>query len=104
MMEDREVINEFLIESSENLTRLETEIVDLEKNPKDPGLLASIFRTIHTVKGTCGFLGFGNLESVTHLAENLLSQLRNGERDLTPQTTSLVLETMDMIRKELASI
>jgi len=103
-MDDREVINEFLIESSENLTRLETEIVDLEQRPKDPELLASIFRTIHTVKGTCGFLGFGNLESVTHRAENLLSQLRNGERDLTPQSTSLILETMDMIRKELASI
>jgi two-component system, chemotaxis family, sensor kinase CheA len=103
-MEDREIINEFLIESSENLTRLETEIVDLEQRPKDPALLASIFRTIHTIKGTCGFLAFSNLEGVTHLAENLLSQLRNGERDLTPEATSLILETMDMIRKELASI
>jgi two-component system chemotaxis sensor kinase CheA len=103
-MDDREVINEFLIESTENLTRLETEIVDLEKRPKDPALLASIFRTIHTIKGTCGFLAFGNLEGVTHLAENLLSQLRNGERDLTPQVTSLILETMDMVKKELASI
>ena len=103
-MEDREIVNEFLIESSENLTRLETEIVDLEQRPKDPALLASIFRTIHTIKGTCGFLAFSNLESVTHLAENLLSQLRNGERDLTPRATSLILETMDMIRKELASI
>ena len=103
-MEDREIINEFLIESCENLTRLETEIVDLEQSPKDPALLASIFRTIHTVKGTCGFLGFGNLEGVTHLAENLLSQLRNGERDLTPQVTSLILETMDALRKELACI
>ncbi len=103
-MDDREVINEFLIESGENLTRLETEIVDLEQRPKDPALLASIFRTIHTIKGTCGFLGFSNLEGVTHLAENLLSQLRNGERDLTPQATSLILETMDMVKKELASI
>ncbi|MEO5922292.1 MAG: chemotaxis protein CheW [Bryobacteraceae bacterium] len=103
-MEDQEIINEFLIESSENLTRLETEIVDLEQRPKDPDLLASIFRTIHTIKGTCGFLAFHNLESVTHLAENLLSQLRNGEQDLTPESTSLILETMDMVRKELASI
>ena len=103
-MDDREVINEFLIESSENLTRLETEIVDLEQRPKDPGLLASIFRTIHTIKGTCGFLGFGNLEAVTHIAESLLSQLRNGERELIPEITSVILETMDMIRKELAAI
>ena len=57
-VEDRELINEFLIESAENLTRLETEIVDLEQRPQDPGLLASIFRTIHTIKGTCGFLAF----------------------------------------------
>ncbi len=103
-MEDREIVNEFLIESNENLTRLETEIVDLEQRPKDPDLLASIFRTIHTIKGTCGFLAFSNLESVTHLAENLLSQLRNGERELTPRATSLILETMDMVRRELASI
>ncbi|MEQ1884266.1 MAG: chemotaxis protein CheW [Bryobacteraceae bacterium] len=103
-MEDRELINEFLIESGENLNRLETEIVDLEQRPKDPALLASIFRTIHTIKGTCGFLSFGNLENVTHIAENILSQLRNGERSLTPQLTSLVLEMMDAIRKELASI
>ena len=103
-VEDRELINEFLIESSENLTRLETEIVDLEQRPRDPGLLGSIFRTIHTIKGTCGFLAFSNLEGVTHIAENILSQLRNGERHLTPELTSLILETMDMIRKELASI
>ena len=103
-VEDRELINEFLIESSENLTRLETEIVDLEQRPQDPGLLGSIFRTIHTIKGTCGFLAFSNLEGVTHIAENILSQLRNGERSLTPELTSLILETMDMIRKELASI
>jgi len=103
-VEDRELINEFLIESSENLTRLETEIVDLEQRPNDPALLGSIFRTIHTIKGTCGFLAFSNLESVTHIAENILSQLRNGERSLTPQLTSLVLETMDVIRRELASI
>ncbi|MEQ1946138.1 MAG: chemotaxis protein CheW [Bryobacteraceae bacterium] len=103
-MEDREIINEFLIESGENLTRLEAEIVDLERRPKDPALLASIFRTIHTIKGTCGFLSFGNLENVTHIAENILSQLRNGERSLTPVLTSVVLETMDVIRREMASI
>ena len=103
-MEDQDIINEFLIESNENLTRLEQEIVELEQHPNDPALLASIFRTIHTIKGTCGFLAFCNLEGVTHIAENILSQLRNGERSLTPQLTSLILETMDAIKKELASI
>jgi len=103
-VDDQEAIKEFIIESNENLTRLEQEIVELEQRPRDPALLASIFRVIHTVKGTCGFLAFTTLEGVTHIAENILSQLRNGERNLTPQLTSLVLETMDAIRKELASI
>ena len=55
-MQDQEVIREFLVESHENLSRLDQEFVELEKHPKDAALLASIFRTIHTIKGTCGFL------------------------------------------------
>ena len=103
-MEDQDIIKEFLIESNENLARLEQEIVELEQRPRDPELLASIFRTIHTIKGTCGFLAFTTLESVTHVAENILSQLRNGDRALTPQLASIILETIDTIKKELASI
>ncbi len=103
-MEDQEIIKEFLIESTENLARLEQEIVELEQCPDDPRLLAGIFRTIHTIKGTCGFLSFSNLESVTHIAENILSQLRNGERSLTPELTSLILQTVDAVKKELAHI
>ena len=61
-MDDQEVIREFLIESSENLGRLDQAMVELEKRPKDPQLLAAIFRTFHTIKGTCGFLGFTTLE------------------------------------------
>ena len=57
-MEDQEAIREFLVESHENLSRLDQDLVELEKHPKDADLLASIFRTIHTIKGTCGFLAF----------------------------------------------
>lgn len=103
-MEDQEIIKEFLIESTENLARLEQQIVELEQRPDDPELLAGIFRTIHTIKGTCGFLAFSNLERVAHIAENILSQLRNGERSLNPELTSLVLETVDVVKKELAHI
>jgi two-component system chemotaxis sensor kinase CheA len=67
-------------------------------------ILASIFRTIHTIKGTCGFLAFSTLEKITHQAESLLSQLRDGKRELTPSLVSLVLETVDATRKVLASI
>jgi len=104
MAEDQEIIKEFLIESTENLALLERALVELEQRPRHPELLAIIFRTIHTIKGTCGFLAFSNLESVTHIAENILSQLRNGERNLTPELTSLILETTDAIKEELASI
>jgi two-component system chemotaxis sensor kinase CheA len=102
--QDEEVIREFLVESHENLSRLDQEIVELEKHPKHAPLLASIFRTIHTIKGSCGFLSFTILEKITHQAESILSQLRDGKRDLNPQVVSLILETVDAIRKMLASI
>src|SRR5664279_2495873 len=103
-MQDDDVIREFLVESHENLSRLDQEIVELEKHPKDAALLASVFRTFHTVKGTCGFLGFSTLEKITHQAETLLSQLRDGQRELSPSLISLILETVDATRKVLASI
>ena len=99
-----EIIREFLVESHENLSRLDQELVELEKHPKDAALLASIFRTIHTIKGTCGFLAFSTLEKITHQAESLLSQLRDGQRELDPSLVSLILETVDATRKVLASI
>jgi two-component system chemotaxis sensor kinase CheA len=103
-MQDQEVVREFLVESHENLSRLDRELVELEKHPKDAALLASIFRTIHTIKGMCGFLAFSTLERISHQTENLLSQLRDGLRELTPSLVSLILETVDATRKVLASI
>ena len=103
-MQDQDVIQEFLVESYENLSRLDSELVELEKHPTDAALLASIFRTIHTIKGTCGFLAFSTLEKMSHQAESLLSQLRDGERKLNPALVSLILETVDAVRKVLASI
>jgi two-component system chemotaxis sensor kinase CheA len=102
--EDQETIREFLVESDENLSRLDLDLVELEKHPGDAALLGSIFRTIHTIKGACGFLAFSTLEGITHQAESLLSQLRDGKRELTPDLVSLILETVDATRKVLASI
>ena len=102
--EDQETIREFLVESHENLTRLDQDLVELEKHPDDRDLLGSIFRTIHTIKGACGFLAFSVLEAITHQAETLLSQLRDGQRELTPALVSLILETVDATRKVLAAI
>lgn len=70
--EDQEIIQDFLIESAENLSRVEQEILEPEERPGDGQMLGSIFWSFHTVKGTCGFLGFGKLEAITHQAENLL--------------------------------
>ena len=103
-LEDQETIREFLVESHENLSRLDQDLVELEKRPQDVALLGNIFRTIHTIKGACGFLAFSTLESITHQAESLLSQLRDGKRDLTPALVSIILETVDATRKVLASI
>src|SRR5580704_9609763 len=102
--EDQETIHEFLVESHENLSRLDQDLVELEKHPYDADLLGSIFRTIHTIKGACGFLAFSVLEAITHQAETLLSQLRDGKRELNPALVSLILETVDATRKVLAAI
>ena len=99
-----EVIAEFLVESSENLDQLDRDLVTLEDHPDAPEVLARIFRTVHTIKGTCGFLGFGRLESVTHVGENLLSRLRDGDLVTTPAITTALLHLVDAVREMLAAI
>jgi two-component system chemotaxis sensor kinase CheA len=99
-----EIVSEFLVESHENLDRLDRELVVLEKEPGEPRVLASIFRTIHTIKGTAGFLGFSKLESLTHAGENLLSRLRDGELSVDPEIATALLGLVDGIRQMLASV
>src|ERR1700690_2908563 len=96
---DNDIVSDFLAESYENLDRLDRELVSLEKDPKNRDALAGVFRTIHTIKGTCGFLGFGKLEKVAHTGENLLSLLRDGRLFLTPEITTHLLGTVDAIRQ-----
>jgi len=99
-----DIVREFLVESAENLDLLDCELVQLEKDPRNRDTLASVFRTIHTIKGTCGFLGFTKLESVAHVGENLLSKLRDGELALTPEITTALLQMVDAVRQMLASV
>src|SRR4051812_1275016 len=103
-MSDGEIVKDFLIESRENLDRLDRDLVGLEKNPKDKDALAGVFRTIHTIKGTCGFLGFNNLEKVAHVGENLLTRLRDGQMMLNPEITTALLGMVDAIRQMLKEI
>lgn len=99
-----EVVSEFLVESYENLDRLDQDLLALEENPGELSILGSAFRTIHTIKGTCGFLGYSKLERVTHVGENLLSRLRDGALVLDAEITTALLEMVDAVRAMLAAI
>jgi two-component system chemotaxis sensor kinase CheA len=99
-----DIVREFLVESNENLDSLDRELVVLEKDPLNKETLSSVFRTIHTIKGTCGFLGFTKLESVAHAGENLLSKMRDGTLTLNPEITTALLQMVDAIRQMLDSI
>src|SRR5713226_10487767 len=96
-----DLIKDFLVESIENLDRLDSELVKLESDPSSEELLSSIFRTIHTIKGSCGFLGFSKLEKVAHAGESLLSRLRDGKLSLNEEITSALLAMVDDVRQML---
>ncbi|HEV2418358.1 MAG TPA: Hpt domain-containing protein, partial [Terriglobia bacterium] len=99
-----EIVKEFLIESTENLDQLDRDLVELEKDATSNEILSSIFRTIHTIKGTTGFLGFSKLESVAHSGESLLGRLRDGKLSLTPEIISGLLAMVDAVREMLGAI
>ena len=104
MSENDDIIGEFLVESHENLDRLDNDLVLLEKDPSSKEVLARIFRSTHTIKGTCGFFGFSKLQAVTHAGENLLARLRDGQIRLTPEMTSALLAMVDAVRQLLGLI
>ncbi|MGH9495299.1 MAG: chemotaxis protein CheW, partial [Candidatus Sulfotelmatobacter sp.] len=103
-MGDEEIIKEFLIESYENLDRLDQDLIVLEKDPSNRDTLASVFRTIHTIKGTSGFLAFNKLEKVAHVGESLLARLRDGLLQLNPEITTALLAMVDAVRQMLKNI
>lgn len=94
-----DLLKEFLAETQEALEMLDSELVELEQRPGDPQLLGSIFRIMHTIKGTCGFLGLPRLETVAHAAEDVLGRVRDGELVVTPDGVSLVLSALDRIKE-----
>jgi two-component system chemotaxis sensor kinase CheA len=93
-----DLIAEFITETSESLSMLDSELVKLEQNPNDTQILGNIFRLVHTIKGTCGFLGLPRLESVAHAGENVLGKVRDKEIAVTPKAISMVLEALDRIK------
>jgi len=93
-----DLLREFLTETSESIAKVDAEMVRLEQNPNDPALLGDIFRLVHTIKGTCGFLGLPRLEHVAHAAENVLGKFRDGELPVTPGAVSLILRSIDTLK------
>ncbi|MCA0437343.1 MAG: chemotaxis protein CheW [Actinobacteria bacterium] len=99
-----EIVQEFLIESHENLDQLDQDLLALERDPNSRELLSSIFRTLHTIKGTSGFLALHTLERVAHAGESLLSKLRDGEMALNNEIATTLLEMVDAVRALLGHI
>ena len=99
-----ELTREFLIESQEGLDRMERCLTDLETRPKDAALLGEIFRSVHTIKGTTGFLGFKRLEKLAHAGENLLGLLRDGKLVADRPLITGLLQLLDGLRSILKSI
>jgi len=93
-----DLLLEFLTETSESLSVLDVELVKFEQEPNDTEVLGNIFRLMHTIKGTCGFLGLPRLETVAHAGENVLGRFRDGTLEVTPDAVTLILRCIDTIR------
>ncbi|ESQ77870.1 chemotaxis protein CheA [Asticcacaulis sp. YBE204] len=99
-----DLIAEFLTETAESLEVVDSELVKFEANPNERKTLDNIFRLVHTVKGTCGFLGLGRLEAVAHAGETLLGRFRDGKLEVNADAVTLVLHSIDRIKMILAGL
>ncbi len=99
-----ELLPDFLAETTEALAECDTLLVRLEQAPGDAATLGQIFRLVHTIKGTCGFLGLSRLEKVAHAAENLLGKFRDGALAATPGRVTVVLGALDVVRRIVAGL
>ncbi len=102
--EMQEILNDFLTESNEMLEVLDQRFVTLESDPNNTDLLNEIFRAMHSMKGSAGFLGFNHLVDVAHRGENILNKLRQAEMAVNPTIISVILETIDVIKAIMADI
>ena len=99
-----DLIADFLTETHEGLAALDVALVRLEKAPDDAPTVSEIFRVIHTIKGTCGFLGLSRLEKVAHAGENVLGRYRDGTLKVTPDGITLILQALDRIKAIIAGL
>src|SRR3974390_3293351 len=101
LMED--LLREFLTETSESLDTVDNQLVRFEQEPNNAKILDNIFRLVHTIKGTCGFLGLPRLEALAHAAETLMGKFRDG-MPVTGQAVTLILTTIDRIKDILGQL
>ncbi|WP_230168170.1 Hpt domain-containing protein, partial [Roseomonas sp. CECT 9278] len=99
-----DLLADFLTETHEGLTALDSALLRLERTPDDQPTLSEVFRLVHTIKGTCGFLGLSRLEAVAHAAENVLGRYRDGSLPVTPAGISLILSSLDCIKAIVAGL
>ena len=99
-----DLLQEFLQETSENLALLDLELVKFERSPNDGEALGGIIRLMHTIKGTCGFLGLPRLERMAHAGEDVLDRFRSGSLPVSPRAVTLVLMCLDRIRELVAAL
>src|SRR5947209_2940120 len=98
-----ELLREFLTETNESLDVIDVELVRFEQDPNNAKILDNIFRLVHTIKGTCGFLGLPRLQALAHAAETLMGRFRDGVA-VTAEAVTLVLATIDRIKEILADL
>ncbi|MFC3126637.1 chemotaxis protein CheW [Pseudoroseomonas globiformis] len=99
-----DLLADFLTETNEGLAALDGALLKLEKAPDDRQTLSEIFRNVHTIKGTCGFLGLSRLEKVAHAAENVLGRYRDGTLQVTPEGITLILSALDGLKSIVAGL
>ena len=98
-----ELLRDFLTETGESLDLVDAQLVRFEQEPNNGGILGNIFRLVHTIKGTCGFLGLSRLETLTHAAETLMGKFRDG-MPVTAEAVTLILLTIDRIKSILGEL
>ena len=98
-----DLLREFLTESGEHLDTVDAELVRFEQDPNNQTILRNIFRLVHTIKGTCGFLGLPRLEALAHAAETLMGRFRDG-LPATSESVTVILSTLDRLKAILADL
>lgn len=101
---DAEIVRDFLTESGELIIQLESDLVVLERSPKEPAMLNQVFRALHTIKGSASFLAITQLVRIAHAAETALNAARNGQAAIDRTAMDLLLEAVDLIKSQLGQI